>query len=160
MRPNQQEVLTGAMRALGTYILPELQTEHARLELMLINVLLGTVAVELDGAAQGLVDDNAALRALARRGADALAASNGSADESEGLAEELRALAGGTDDALRLSDLTAANDALHAAVGRLAALVEAGDAPALRELRAPLIECLRAEAESRALPVLGPRVDG
>jgi hypothetical protein len=160
MRPNQQEVLTGTMRALATYILPELQTDHARLELTLINILLGSVAVELDGAAQQLVDDNAALRALARRGADALAASDGSSADTGALADELRALAGEKDASVRLSDLTAANDSLHAAIGRLAALVEAGDAPALRELRQPVMECLHAEAEKRALPVLGPRVDG
>ncbi len=155
MRPNEQEVLQGIMGALGTYILPELQTAHAQLELMLITVVLGTVATEVDGAAQKLVEDNAALRELARRGADALA--NG---RDPDLAGELRALADGIDPSVRLSDLSAANDRLHAAIGRLGALAENSDEPAMRELRGAVIERLRTEAESRELSVLGPRMDG
>ena len=68
MRPNETEVLQGIVGALGTYIMPELQSEHAKLEMMLISVVLGSLATELDGAAQKLVDDNAALRELAGRG--------------------------------------------------------------------------------------------
>ncbi len=155
MRPNEQEVLQGIMGALGTYILPELQTDHARLELMLITVVLGTLVTEVDGAAQKLVEDNAALRELARRGADALAGAR-----NPDLAGELRALANGIDPSVRLSDLSAANDKLHAAIGRLGVLVESSDEPAMRELRSAVIERLRAEAESRELSVLGPRMDG
>lgn len=155
MRPNEQEVLQGIVGALGTYIMPELQTEHAKLEMMLISVVLGSLAGELDGAAQKLVDDNAALRELARRGAGAIA--NG---QNSDLAGELRSLADETDASVRLSDLSAANDKLHAAIGRLGVLAEGSDTPALREIRDAVIGRLREEAESRELSLLGPRMDG
>ncbi len=161
MRPNEREVLQGLQSALATYVLPEVQTEHARLEVMLTMVVLGGIATELDGAAQRLVDDNDALRALARRGAEALASAGGAAGpESMSLAADLRSVASENDASVRLSDLSAANDRLHAAVARLGVLAEAGAAPALRELRPAIIERLREEVESRALSLLGPRADG
>ena len=73
MRPNGQEVLRGVQNTLVTYILPELQSDYARTELMIVHTLVGIVAEEWDGVAQRLVDDNAALRELARRGVEALA---------------------------------------------------------------------------------------
>lgn len=156
MRPNGDEVLRGVQSSLLTYILPELQTAYARTELTIVQALLGIVAGEWDGAAQRLVDDNRSLRELARRGAEALA----SQDDAAELADEVRSLAEETDPSLRLSDLSAANGRLRDALGRLGAHLEGAEAPALRELRAALIERLRAEAESRALPLLGPRADG
>jgi hypothetical protein len=88
MRPNGQELLRGVQSSLITYVLPELQTEYARTELMLAHVLLGIVAGEWDGAAQQLIDDNAALRELAHRGSDVLDAD---------LADELRVIAAESD---------------------------------------------------------------
>lgn len=161
MRPNEREVLLGLQSALATYVLPEVQTEHARLEVMLIVAVLGGIATELDGVAQRLVDDNDALRVLARRGAESLVSAGGDAGpESASLAADLRSLASESDASVRLSDLSAANDRLHAAVARLGALAEAGAVPALRELRPAVIERLREEAESRALSLLGPRAEG
>jgi hypothetical protein len=110
MRPNGEELLRGAQNTLTTYVLQEIQTDHARLELMLVHRLLGIAAEEWDGAAQRLVDGNAALRALARRGAEALG--------DEARADELRALAGETDASLRLSELSAANARLREAPDR------------------------------------------
>ena len=102
-----------------------------------------------------------ALRALAGRGADALASAGDAAGpEGASLAGELRSLAGESDPSVRLSDLAAANDRLHAAVGRLGILAQASDEPAVRELRSAAIARLREEAESRALYMLGPRADG
>ena len=132
----------------------ELQTAYARTELMLVQTLLGILASEWDSGAQRLVDDNAALRELALRGAEAL----DSADAS--LAGELRSLAGEADPSLRLSDLSAANGRLRGAIGRLGALLEDADTPVLAELRAAVIEHLRADAESRSRSLLGPRADG
>ena len=157
MRPTEAEVLRGIQGTLATYILPEVQTEHTRLEVMLVIAVLGAVAGELDGAAQRLVEDNGALRDLARRGADAL---NGSDAETSSLAEELRRLAGENDASVRLSELSSSNDRLHAAIGRLGALAETSDVPSMRELRSTIIGRLRAETESRALSLLGPRADG
>ena len=64
MRPNSVEILQGIQGTLMTYVQPEVQGDYARTELMLVNILLGIVANAWDGAAQGLVDDNAALRDL------------------------------------------------------------------------------------------------
>lgn len=156
MRPNGEEELLGIQSALATYIMPELQTDHARLELLLVQALLGAVAAEWDSAAQRLVDDNAALRELASRGAKALAA--GQRDAS--LADQLRSLAGEADPSLRLSDLSAANAKLRDALVRASALVQDSDVPAPGELRAAVIDHLGADAEARTLSLLGPRADG
>ena len=160
MRPNGEELLRGIQNTLATYVLPEIQSPHARFELVLVTALLGVAAGEWDGAAQRLVDDNAALRELAGRGAAALVTAPELAETGALLADELRALAGETDSSLRLSDLSAANGRLRAALARLGALIEGSDAPALRELRAAVIDHLRAEAQGRALSLLGPRADG
>ena len=154
MRPNGEELLRGVQSSLTTYVLPELETAYARTELMLVQALLGILASEWDSGAQRLVDDNAALRELARRGGEAL----DSADAS--LSGELRSLSGEAEPSLRLSDLAAANGRLRGAIGRLGALLEGTDTPALGELRAAVIEHLRADAESRSRSLLGPRADG
>ena len=44
MRPNSVEVLQGIPGTLMTYVLPEIQSDYARTELMLVNMLLGIVA--------------------------------------------------------------------------------------------------------------------
>ena len=154
MRPNGEELLRGVQSSLTTYVLPELQTAYARTELMLVQALLGILASEWDSGAQRLVDDNAALRDLALRGAEALDSA------AAALAGELRSLAGETDPSLRLSDLSTANGRLRGAIGSLGVLLEGADTPALGELRAAVIEHLRADAESRSRSLLGPRADG
>jgi hypothetical protein len=150
MRPNGDEVLRGVQGSLLTYVLPELQSEYARTELMLASALLSIVGSELDGAAQRLVDDNAALRALALRGAAAI--------DAAPLADELRALAAETDASLRLSDLRAANDRARAVIARLAVHVE--ESGTFAELRTEIFAYLRDDAESRSHALLGPRSDG
>jgi hypothetical protein len=156
MRPNGEEMLRGIQAALMTYVLPELQSAFARSELLITVALLGIVAGEYDSAAQRLADGNAALRELARRGADTL----GDAAETRGLSDELRTLAAGSDGSLRLSELSAGNDRLRAAIARLAVRLQGSDAGPLRDLRAGVIDELRAEAESRSRALMGPRADG
>ena len=154
MRPNTEDLLRGLQASLLTYVLPEVQTPYARTELMITYALLGIAANEADGAAQRLVDDNAAMRELARRATGALPS------DASALDDELRLLAAENDHSLRLSDLSAANERLRDAIGRLGVLLEGREEPPLRELRAALIEHLRAEAEVRNYQVLGPRADG
>lgn len=156
MRPNSEEVLRGVQQSLLTYVLPELQTEYARTELMVIIALLGIVVGEWDDAAQHVLDDNAALRELAHRGAEALASRSGAA----ALVDELRSLAGEVDASVRIPDLSAANERLHDAIGRLGVFLQDRDKSELLELRAAIIERLRLEAESRLYALLGPRADG
>jgi hypothetical protein len=119
---------------------------------MLDSARLGLVAGQWDGAAQRLVDANAALRGLARRAAAAI-------DQIDPpLAAELRSLAGTPDPSLRLSALSAANDALRAALARLGVLLEGRDEPPLRALRAALLDELG--RQTGGLSLLGPRADG
>lgn len=151
MRPNSQELLRGVQSSLITYVLPELQTEYARTELMLAHLLLGIVAGEWDGAAQQLIDDNAALRELAHRGSESA---------GEPLATDLRTLSAETDHSLRLSELSACNDRLRDAIGRLGVALQDADAPSQRELRAAVIARLRLEAERSSRHLMGPRADG
>lgn len=153
MRPNGEEVLRGVQGALLTYVLPEVQSAYARTELMIALSLLGIVADDWDDAAQRLADDNAALRALARRASDALA-------DDDAIVANLRPLAAEAESSLRLSGLAAANERLRAALGRLAPMLEAAGSPGLRDLRAAVMDHLRADAESRARSLLGPRADG
>ena len=154
MKPNAEEVLRGVQGALLTYVLPELQTEYARTEVMLVSALLGIVAAQSDGAAQRLVDDNASLRELAGRGADALARDPAQAE----LAEALGSLTNGSDASVRLSELSAANGQLRAAIARLGVAAQ-GNA-SLRALRQEVLDNLRIEAESRSFALMGPRTDG
>ncbi len=156
MHPNGEELLRGLQGTLATYVMPEVQTPHARLEIGLVQAMLGIAAAEWDGAAQRLVDDNASLRDLARRGPEALAGS----PEAAALADELRTLAEDLDPSVRLSDLSAANNRLRDALERLCALAqESGSAP-LRTLRSSIIDHFRRDAEERSLSLLGPRSDG
>jgi len=160
MRPNGEELLRGVQSALATYVLPEVQSAHAQLELVLAQALLGIAAAEWDGAAQRLVEENTALRGLARRGAEVLGAAGAVGPEAAALADELRSLADETDRSVRLSDLSAAYGRLRAALGRFCVLAGRADAPAVREARAAVIAELRQDAESRSLSLLGPRADG
>jgi hypothetical protein len=156
MRPNAEELLRGAQASLMTYVLPEVQTEYARAEAMLVIALLGIVSAQCDGAAQTLVDDNAALRSLALRGAEALA---GRAEHAE-LIDALGSLAAGAETSLRISELAAANAQLRAALARLGVTTQDRDDASLRELRTAILAYLRDEAERRGFALLGPRADG
>ncbi len=144
MRPNAEEVLRGVQASLLAYVLPELQTEYARQELMIIYALLGLVGAGWDTGAQHLLEDNSSLRELARRAAGAL--------PGGAVADELRALAA-EEPSLLLSQTAAANAKLDGALARVAAL-------AAPELRSEIIDWLRANAESRAFALLGSRADG
>jgi hypothetical protein len=148
MRPNAEELLKGAQRAMVTYLLPELQTDFARTELMLTTTLLTIAANQWDGAAQSLVDDNAALRALAAR-----AAASPAIDAA--LADELRALASASDASVRISELSQANAALRDVLGRYAVAADVSD-----DVRAAIVAHLRNDAEAHSIYLLGPRADG
>jgi hypothetical protein len=156
MRPNGEEVLRGVQNSLLTYVLPEVQSEYARTQVMLVYALLGIVGAQSDGAAQWLVDDNAALRELAGRGADALAGEPAHAE----LGDALGSLAQGNDASVRLSELSAANGQLRAAIAQLGVAAQGSDSEPLRSLRAQVIDSLRVEAESRSFALMGPRADG
>ena len=158
MRPNSAELLQGIQGTLTTYILPEVQSDYARTEFMLVQMLLGIVIRGYDDAAQSLVDDNAALRSLAGEAARVL--NTAPIGASEALAAELEQLSGATDASVRLSDLTAANDSLRDAIGRVGVLLQGETSQEHVGLRTAIIEHLQRELERLPHDLMGPRSDG
>ncbi len=158
MRPNSAELLQGIQGSLSTYILPDLQTDFARTELMLVQMLLGVVVQGYDDAAQGLVDDNAALRSLAADAAQVL--HSAPLGDSEALAERLQQLSKETDASVRLSELTEANDRLRDAIGRVGVLLQSEMSQEHAGLRTAIIEHLHRELERLPRNLMGPRSDG
>ena len=130
LRPGAEEIIRGVQQSLRAHVLPEVKTAYATAQVSYAIMLLGALAAEWDGAAQRLVEDNAALRGLAARAAEA----TGIGDAA--LVAELRAAAVETDRDVRITTLSAANDRLRALLSRL---ILAGDthglepASALRE---------------------------
>ena len=158
MRPNSVELLQGIQGALATYILPEVQGDYARTELMLVQLLLGIVAQGYDDAAQNLVDDNAALRSLSGEAARVL--TTAPIADSATLADQLAMLAEEMDASVRLSELTAANDKLREAIGRVGVLTRDQTAPEHVGLRKAVIDLLQRELEKLPHNLMGPRSDG
>lgn len=158
MRPNSAELLQGIQGTLTTYILPDVQSDYARTELMLVQMLLGIVVEGCDDAAQRLVDDNAALRSLAGEAAQVLMTAP--LAESEALVEELGQLAGETDASVRISELTAANNKLRDVIGRVGVLLQGEMSPEHIGLRTAIIEQLHRELERLPHDIMGPRSDG
>ena len=158
MRPNSVEVLQGIQGTLMTYVQPEVQSDYARTELMLVNMLLGIVANAWDGSAQLLVDDNAALRDLVGDAAKVLGSQP--VDGAGELRDELAALASETDTSVRISDLSSANDRLRDAVARLGVLLQGSATQEHVELRANIIERLQEELDTLPRDLMGTRSDG
>jgi len=99
--------------------------------------LLGMAAEAWDGAAQRLVEENRAVRAL-------LADAGGRAGRNAWLAE-------GTDDDLRISALSADNARLRTALIELHKAVEGDVSPEARDLEARIWEELRLSTERRRM---------
>jgi hypothetical protein len=156
MRPGTEEVLRGVQASLMTYVLPEVQTDYARTELMLAIALVGIAAGEQDSAIERLVADNDALRVLSGRCGNALA----SLEAGSQLADALNSLARGSDTSLRRSDLSASNEQLRAAIGQFAVHVQDLHDDALKALRRAVLDRLRTDSEGRSLALMGPRSDG
>ncbi len=90
---------------------------------------------------------------LAGRGAEALAG-------DPALGDALGSLAQGNDASVRLSELSAANGHLRAAIAQLGVATQGSASELLRSLRQEVIDSLRIEAESRSFALMGPRADG
>ncbi len=116
IRPDAEQILRGIRRSLAAHVLPEISTPYATAQVQYAMMLLGAVADEWDGAAQRLVADNAAMRALAATAAGALRA-----HDSE-LATELEDAAAHDDTDLHISALAAANDRLRGLLVRIVAV--------------------------------------
>ena len=135
MKPDIPAVLAELAGLVARNAAPGLDPAERAGALSLSAALLGMAAEAWDGAAQRLVEENRALRALLsdagdRAGPDA-------------------ALAGAEDDDLRISVLSAANARLRAGLIALQAAVEAEDSPEARALESRIWEELRLSTERR-----------
>lgn len=137
MKPDIPAVLAELAGLVARNAAPDLDPAERAGALGLSAALLGMAAEAWDGAAQRLVEENRALRALLsdagdRAGLDA-------------------ALAGAEDEDLRISVLSAANARLRAGLIALQAAVEAEDSPEARALESRIWQELRLSTERRRM---------
>ena len=143
MKPDPQAVLGHLTGLLLQSIAPRVQPPYLAGTIAMSGSLLSIITEEWDGAAARLVAENRAIRALFRQ-AEALGLEGA-------LASELRALAGGDDEDLRISALDAANGDLRAALTRLQAAVEMRPDGAAQALNVAIWAELAASTERRKL---------
>jgi hypothetical protein len=127
LKPEALDIIRGIQRSLMSHVLPEVTSLYAGAQVQYAVLLLGALASEWDGAAQRLVEDNAALRSLCGQVAGRLPPGEGE------LPEALRSAAAARDGDLLLSTLSATNDQLRGLVTRIvdAAGAETGESDIL-----------------------------
>lgn len=143
MKPDPEAVLGHLAGLMLQTIAPQAQPAYLAGTIGMAGILLASLAQEWDRAADRLVEENRAIRDLFRQ-AEAIALDGP-------LAGELRALAGGEEEDLRVSTLEAANTGLRAALIALHAAVETGNDAASRALNAAIWAELSASTRRRAL---------
>ena len=137
MKPDVPAVLAELAGLVARNAVPGVDPAERAGALGLSAVLLGMAAEAWDGAAQRLVEENRALRAL-------LTSAGDRAGRDAWLAE-------GDDDDLRISALSAMNARLRAALIDLHSAVERDPSPEARELEAEIWEELRLSTERRLM---------
>lgn len=137
MKPDIPAVLAELAGLAARNAVPDVDPAERAGALGLSAALLGMAAEAWDGAAQRLVEENRALRAL-------LAGAGDRAGRNAWLAE-------GADDDLRISILSASNARLRAALIELHEAVEGEDSPAARELEDRIWDELRQSTERRRM---------
>ncbi|MFM1959059.1 MAG: hypothetical protein RL588_576 [Pseudomonadota bacterium] len=137
MKPDIPAVLAEIAGLAARNAVPDVDPAERAGALGLSAALLGMAAEAWDGAAQRLVEENRAVRAL-------LADAGGRAGRNAWLAS-------GSDDDLRISALSADNARLRAALIELHEVVEGDEAPEARALEARIWEELRLSTERRRL---------
>lgn len=155
MRPYPEEIVRALQSGVMAHFAPELTSTYAQAQFGFSMLLFGLATRDADHAVPDLIDANSALREMLEKADAALAGAGGDAaragrDAIAGLAPPA--------DSLLLSALRTENDALRAAFGALAPLIEpaADDASlaALRPLRRKLYAWLLADAKKRMVPIL------
>jgi hypothetical protein len=149
MKPDVPAVLETIATTLITEIVPALPKEYDQKNLMLLTFALLAAKGEWDGAAAWRVEENAALRALFRRG-------NAMVSDPD-LAARLCAAADAPDPGLRISALDAENARLRALVIELQEHLETRtDSPAADLARQVLAELARGSDRRRIdVPIFG-----
>lgn len=155
MRPWPEEVLRAIQAGITAHFAPELTSNYARSQFAFGMMLFGIAQRDYDTAVPDLLENNRTLRSLLSDASSAL--HQVSRPDARAAIHDIAALPAPTD-SLRLSDLRRENDALRAAIGRLAPLIEpAGDADdlaPLRPVRKALYAHLSADAAKRMVPIL------
>ena len=137
MKPDIPAVLAELAGLVARNAVPDVDPAERAGALGLSAALLGMAAEAWDGAAQRLVEENRALRALLA--------------EAGERAGRNAWLAGTEDDDLRISALSAANARLRAALIELHVAVEGEDSPEARRLEDRVWEELRLSTERRMM---------
>ncbi|WP_333807031.1 hypothetical protein [Phenylobacterium sp.] len=137
MKPDIPAVLAELAGLVARNAVPDVDPAERAGALSLSAALLGMAAEAWDGAAQRLVEENRALRALLA--------------EAGERAGRNAWLAGTGDDDLRISALSAANARLRAALIELHVAVEGEDSPEARRLEDRVWEELRLSTERRMM---------
>lgn len=137
MKPDIPAVLAELAGLVARNAVPDVDPAERAGALSLSAALLGMAAETWDGAAQRLVEENKALRALLSDAGDR-------AGRNAWLSQ-------GIDDDLRVSVLAAANARLRSALIELHAAVEGDDAPDARALETRIWEELRLSTERRQM---------
>lgn len=137
MKPDIPAVLAEIAGLAARNAVPDVDPAERAGALGLSAALLGMAAEAWDGAAQRLVEENRALRAL-------LAGAGERAGRNAWLAS-------GSDDDLRVSALSADNARLRAALIELHEAVEGDEVPEARALEARIWEELRLSTERRRM---------
>lgn len=143
MKPDPNLVLGHLAGLMLQQLAPQVQPSYLAGTIGMSGMLMGMMAEEWDRAADRLARENRAIRGLFRQ------AERISLDAA--LAQDLRALAGGEDDDLRISALDAANAGLRAGLIRLQAAVEGRTDAASKALNDAIWAELSASTQRRAL---------
>ncbi|HLK23254.1 MAG TPA: hypothetical protein VKT30_01205 [Caulobacteraceae bacterium] len=142
MTPTVQAFIGDVAARLGMVFAPDLKSPYLAGSAGLTAAVLMMAAEEADRAAHRLVEENRAIRGIFK---DAVAHAT-----SEVFADELRTLAAGEDNDLRISVLQAANNDLRRALIELHAAVERDPGPAARRLDAEIWSELAESTRRRA----------
>ncbi len=118
MRPDREEMIAGARRALVEFLAPEISSIYGRSQMMYITNILQAVARESEDAVANTVAENDELRGLLREASDALSG----APETAAAMREASPPPGPLD--LRLSSLRVENARLMSLLVRAQAACE------------------------------------
>lgn len=155
MRPYPDEVLRMIQSGVAVHMLPELTSKYAQAQFAFMSLLFGIAQKDYDGAVPDLLEANRAVRELLAETSSALEAID--RDDARAGAAAIAALPA-EETSLRLSALRAENNALRGVLAGLMPLIEpAADVDALaplRDMRAKIIEHLRADSRKRIVPIL------
>jgi len=155
MRPYPEEVVRVIQAGIAAHFAPELQSTYSQAQFAFSMILFGVIQRDLDTAVPDLIEDSKVLRSLLAQVSSAL---DGIAPARAAPAREVIAALPGPAESLRLSALRAENEALRAAIGQLAPLLEpaadVNEIAALRPARDAVFAHLLADARRRIVPIL------